>query len=170
MGLRFSPILIYSFRWFLWLSLCWWGLTRRVWLSSERLKTVGALDLLAPPLKRVGKCSFWADWMLSRRWQKQVLYCFRLFQYFSHACSKPIRKSLIPCAIKRPLWVARNAFQPAANASCISAWMESPRPRIAFWWVSIWRKLWESLLRLLGRGLLLRALIVPTICSAVFSF
>ena len=29
-GLRFSPIVIYSFRWFLWLSLCWW-LARRVW-------------------------------------------------------------------------------------------------------------------------------------------
>ena len=57
---------------------------------------------------------------------------FRLCQYLAHASSKPIRKSLIPCAIKRPLWVARNAFQPAANASCISAWTESPRPRIAF--------------------------------------
>src|SRR6266478_8397508 len=160
-GLRFSPILIYSFRWFLWLSLCWLGLTRRVWLSSERLKTVGALDLLAPPLKRVGKCSLWADWMLSRRWQKQVLYCFRLFQYFSHACSKPIRKSLIPCAIKRPLWVARNAFQPAANASCISAWMESPRPRIAFWWVSSLPKGLECLLGFRARGLMLRVVSVP---------
>src|SRR6266403_6003283 len=99
-----------------------------------------------------------------------LFHSFRLCQYLAQAASKPIRKSLMPCAIKRPLWVARNAFQPAANASCISAWMESPRPRIAFWWVSIWRKLWESLLRLLGPGLLLRAIIVPTIRSSVFSF
>jgi hypothetical protein len=42
--------------------------------------------------------------MLCRRWQKQVLHCFPLFHYFSHACSKPIRKSLMPCAIKSPLW------------------------------------------------------------------
>ena len=114
------------------MSLCWWGLARRVWLSFRKVKNGGALDLLAPPLKRVGKCSFWADWMLCRRWQKQVFHCFRLFQYFSHAGSKPIRKSLTPCATKSPLWVARNAFHPAANASRSLAWIESPRSRIAF--------------------------------------
>src|SRR5258708_37618790 len=42
---------------------------------------------------------------------------FRLCQYLAQAASKPIRKSLMPCAIKSPLWVARNAFQPAAKAS-----------------------------------------------------
>jgi hypothetical protein len=55
----------------------------------------------------------------------RVCHSFRLCQYLAHASSKPSRKSLIPCAIKRPLCVAKNAFQPAVNASRISAWKAS---------------------------------------------
>ena len=44
---------------------------------------------------RLGACEWHADHKVSPR----------LCQYLANACSKPIRKSLMPCAIKSPLWV-----------------------------------------------------------------
>jgi hypothetical protein len=82
-------------------------------------------------------------------------HSFRLCQYLVQAASKPNRKSLIPCAIKSPLWVARNAFQPAVNASRNSHWVPVVfTSRIA--WVPILPKLLESL----GPGLMLRVVSV----------
>src|SRR5260370_28237973 len=75
------------------------------------------IESTGPPLNR----RFWGNvesFLVVRLVESAGFDSFRFSQYLVQARSKPVRKSLILWVIKSTLWVARKAFQPAANASC----------------------------------------------------